>query len=78
MNFKEQVERDLANVFFNLDEFGEIINLNGIEITGIFQPIKYEPFSINKNDSSSLYQILCKFLNFRIPSQIYLKQASSF
>ncbi len=54
MNFKEQVERDLANVFFNLDEFGEIINLNGIEIKGIFQPIKYEPFSINKNDSSIL------------------------
>ena len=26
----------------------------------------------------SLYQILCKLFNFRIPSQIYLKQASSF
>ena len=29
-------------------------------------------------ENMSLYQILCKFLNFRIPSQIYLKQASSF
>lgn len=54
MNFKEQVERDLEDVFFNLDEFAEIVNLNGIEIKGIFQPIKYEPFSINKNDSSIL------------------------
>lgn len=54
MNFKEQLERDLEDVFFNLDEFAEIVNLNGIEIKGIFQPIKYEPFSINKNDSSIL------------------------
>lgn len=54
MNFKEQLEKDLEDIFFNLDEFGEIINLNGIEIKGIFQPIKYEPFSINKNDSSIL------------------------
>ena len=28
--------------------------------------------------NASLYQILCKLFNFRIPSQIYLKQASSF
>lgn len=54
MNFKEQVERDLEDVFFNLDEFAEIVNLNGIEIKGIFQSVKYEPFSINKNDSSIL------------------------
>lgn len=54
MNFKEQLEKDLEDVFFNLDEFAEIINLNGIEIKGIFQPIKYEPFSVNKNDSSIL------------------------
>ena len=54
MNFKEQVERDLENVFFNLDEFAEIVNLNGVEIKGILQSVKYEPFSINKNDSSIL------------------------
>ena len=54
MNFKEQLERDLEDVFFNLDEFAEIVNLNGIEIKGIFQSVKYEPFSINKNDSSIL------------------------
>ena len=54
MNLKEQLEKDLENVFFNLDEFAEIVNLNGIEIKGIFQPIKYEPFSVNKNDSSIL------------------------
>ena len=54
MNFKEQLDKDLEDVFFNLDEFAEIVNLNGIEIKGIFQPIKYEPFSINKNDSSIL------------------------
>lgn len=34
-------------------------------------------YSGNTNQTS-LYQILCNFLNFRIPSQIYLKQASSF
>ena len=54
MNFKEQVERDLENVFFNLDEFAEIVNLNGVEVKGIFQSVKYEPFSVNKNDSSIL------------------------
>ena len=54
MNFKEQLERDLENVFFNLDEFAEIVNLNGVEVKGIFQSVKYEPFSINKNDSSIL------------------------
>lgn len=54
MNFKEQVERDLEDVFFNLDEFAEIVNLNGVEVKGIFQSVKYEPFSINKNDSSIL------------------------
>ena len=54
MNFKEQVEKDLEDVFFNLDEFAEIVNLNGVEVKGIFQSVKYEPFSINKNDSSIL------------------------
>ena len=54
MNFKQQLEKDLESVFFNLDEFAEIVNLNGVEVKGIFQPIKYEPFSINKNDSSIL------------------------
>lgn len=54
MNFKEQFEKDLENVFFNLDEFAEIVNLNGVDIKGIFQSVKYEPFSINKNDSSIL------------------------
>ena len=54
MNLKSQFNKDLENVFFNLDEFAEIVNLNGVEVKGIFQPIKYEPFSINKNDSSIL------------------------
>lgn len=54
MNFKEQLEKDLEDVFFNLDEFAEIVNLNGVEVKGIFQSVKYEPFSINKNDSSIL------------------------
>ena len=54
MNFKEQLEKDLESVFFNLDEFAEIVNLNGVEVKGIFQSVKYEPFSINKNDSSIL------------------------
>ncbi|MDT3693467.1 MAG: hypothetical protein ROM03_03560 [Mucispirillum sp.] len=54
MNFKEQIEKDLEDIFFNLDEFAEIVNLNGVEVKGIFQSVKYEPFSINKNDSSVL------------------------
>ena len=54
MNFKQQLEKDLENVFFNLDEFAEIVNLNGVEVKGIFQSVKYEPFSVNKNDSSIL------------------------
>lgn len=54
MNFKKQLEKDLEDVFFNLDEFAEIVNLNGVEVKGIFQSVKYEPFSVNKNDSSIL------------------------
>lgn len=54
MNFKQQLEKDLESVFFNLDEFAEIVNLNGVEVKGIFQSVKYEPFSVNKNDSSIL------------------------
>ncbi len=34
--------------------------------------------SRSNSHKKSLYQILCKLFNFRIPSQIYLKQASSF
>lgn len=54
MNFKQQLEKDLESVFFKLDEFAEIVNLNGVEVKGIFQSVKYEPFSINKNDSAIL------------------------
>ncbi len=54
MNFKQQLEKDLENVFFNLDEFAEMVNLNGVDIKGILQPVRYEPFSMNKNDSSIL------------------------
>lgn len=54
MNLKAQFNKDLEDVFFNLDEFAEIVNLNGIEIKAILQSVKYEPFSINKNDSSIL------------------------
>ena len=54
MNFKEQVEKDLESVFFFFVEFAEIVNLNGVEVKGIFQSVKYEPFSVNKNDSSIL------------------------
>ena len=54
MNFKDQLDKDLENVFFNLDEFAEIVNLNGVEVKGIFQSVKYEPFSVNKNDSAIL------------------------
>ena len=54
MNLKTQFNKELEDVFFNLDEFAEIVNLNGVEVKGIFQSVKYEPFSINKNDSSIL------------------------
>ena len=40
----------------------------------ISEMLKYYPIK----DMESLYQILCKLFNFRIPTQIYLKQASSF
>lgn len=32
MNFKEQIQKDLDNVFFNLDEFGELHRIEGVEI----------------------------------------------
>ena len=54
MNLKAQFNKDLENVFFNLDEFAEMVNLNGVDIKGILQPVRYEPFSMNKNDSSIL------------------------
>ena len=32
MSFKEQIQKDLDNVFFNLDEFGELHRIEGVEI----------------------------------------------
>lgn len=32
MSFKEQIQKDLDNVFFNLDEFGEVHRIEGVEI----------------------------------------------
>lgn len=32
MSFKEQIQKDLDNVFFNLDEFGELHRIEGMEI----------------------------------------------
>ncbi len=32
MSFKEQIQQDLDNVFFNLDEFGELHRIEGVEI----------------------------------------------
>ena len=37
-----------------------------------------EDYAVVTNYEPNLYQILCKLFNFRIPSQIYLKLASSF
>lgn len=54
MNFKEQLNKDLDDVFLNLDEFAERVNLNGVEIKAILETVKYEPFSVNNNDSSIL------------------------
>lgn len=54
MNFKEQLNKDLNDVFLNLDEFAETVNLNGVEIKAILETVKYEPFSVNNNDSSIL------------------------
>lgn len=54
MNFKEIVEKDLSDVFLNINEFAEIININGVEIKGIIAPVKFEPYSINQHDSSIL------------------------
>lgn len=54
MNFKEQLNKDLDNIFLNIDEFAERVNLNGVEIKAILETVKYEPFSVNNNDSSIL------------------------
>lgn len=54
MNFKEQLNKDLSIIFFNIDEFAEQIELNGLEIQAIIETVKYEPFSVNNNDSSIL------------------------
>lgn len=54
MNFKEQLNKDLSIIFFNIDEFAERVSLNGVEIKAILETVKYEPFSVNNNDSSIL------------------------
>lgn len=33
MSFKEQVAADIDNVFFNMDEFGSVHNVNGVELS---------------------------------------------
>ena len=55
------------------DDFNKQIDISWISdaLNKKAMEVKYAPWE-------SLYQILCKLFNFRIPSQIYLKQASSF
>lgn len=33
MTFKEQITEDIENIFFNVDEFGAVHKINGIEYT---------------------------------------------
>lgn len=44
MNFKEQLEADLHNVFFNPAEFGETINLNGRTMMAVVEafPVDFD------------------------------------
>ena len=58
----------------NIDMLGDDTGDNISEKSESFNELTVQYWAWKK----SLYQILCKFLNFRIPSQIYLKQASSF
>ena len=59
MTFKEQIAKDNKNIFFNLDEFGELHIVNG----------KKMPVSIDKNGLLTLKKVSfedAKFIRIEI------------
>ncbi len=40
--FKRQLRRDLAEVFFNFEEFGEVVELAGRHVRCVYEPLPLE------------------------------------
>ena len=78
--FKE-IGRQINKPFTNEDIMPVVAKIIG-ESNEFAEVNSYERLMLKNEEFKrlfpSLYQILCKLFNFRIPSQIYLKLASSF
>lgn len=52
MGFKEQVLKDIENVFFNINEFGEKVVINNMSVIAIIENIKHDVYASNTYDTS--------------------------
>lgn len=51
MNFKDQADLDIDNVFFSNDEFAEIHCLDGVKLSGIVSDVSNSLHHYNRTDS---------------------------
>lgn len=54
MNFKDQVDLDIDNVFFSQEEFAEMHCLDGVNLSGIVNDISNSLHHYNKADSYNI------------------------
>lgn len=67
MNFKEQLEEDLKDIFFNEEEFAEKVNIEGILVSGIFSKKKFISEYLDKSEEQELglfQRGVCLSLNY--------------
>ncbi|KYD24610.1 hypothetical protein [Parageobacillus toebii] len=83
MNFKDQLAKDLKNVFFNQDEFAEYIDIDGQQVLAIIGSDQFherprhpeELYNITHGIYQSSITILVKSDDFEKPAvgqQIYI------
>jgi len=70
MNFKDQLEKDLKNVFFNQNEFAEYHDIDGQQILAV---IDSDQFNERPKDPAELYHLTNGI--YRSSITIYVKSA---
>lgn len=80
MEFKESIQDDLNDIFFNDDEFAEIHNIGGTDMTVIIDEDKVEEYKQKRDmDSDGMYAarmvacIRCDDLGYRPAIESSLK-----
>jgi len=61
VNFKSQIMLDVTNIFFNLNEFADVINYNGKEIKSVIEigedPAKGNEFNSHGSSARAVFWI---------------------